>query len=197
MGRCRRRRRAALFGSACVVVVVRCSGALDRGQVEVARISYVIRMTDQPTARGASQQASQQASQGRVSQHGTSFTTTHAGLLASGDHTLQHGMVQSVSTPTGPVVLGDKQRPEVTADEPAADEAPANETGAEDAPAERSPNLRRSPSHRRGPNTSLIPPEQSTGTRRPSILHGLGRHGRSRGIFGTHLDQKSSPDRLR
>ena len=91
--RCRRRRRAALFGSACVVVVVRCSGALDRGQVEVARISYVIRMTDQPTARGASQQANQQAQQGRVSQHGTSSTTTHAGLLASGDHTLQTGPV--------------------------------------------------------------------------------------------------------
>ena len=71
MGRCRRRRRAALFGSACVVVVVRRSGALDRGQVEVARISYVIRMTDQPTARGASQQANQQAQPGRVSQHGT------------------------------------------------------------------------------------------------------------------------------
>ena len=90
VGRCRRRRRAALFGSACVVVVVRCSGALDRGQVEVARISYVIRMTDQPTARGASQQANQQAQQGRVSQHGTSSTTVHAGLLASGDNTLQH-----------------------------------------------------------------------------------------------------------
>ena len=93
VGRCRRRCRAALFGSACVVVVVRCIGALDRGQVEVARISYVIRMTDQPTARGASQQANQQANQGRVSQHGTSFTTTHAGLLASGDHTLHQPSV--------------------------------------------------------------------------------------------------------
>ena len=95
--RCRRRRRAAILGFACVVVVVRRSGVLDRGQVEVARISYVIRMTDQPTARGASQQANQQAQPGRVSQHGTTHTTTHAGLLASGDHRLYSAAQRAAS----------------------------------------------------------------------------------------------------